>query len=129
MDRTSAAIALVCLFAVISCGVLLRDAADASGKPDLVATYEQRFSALRGAVPKGAPQVGYLTDIPAGDLTAQTEFYLLQYAIAPVIVESRADLPWVIGNFRSTEGMTKALEGKGLTLVLDLGQGVALFRK
>lgn len=79
---------------------------------------DERFAALKAALP---PQgiVGYV-----GDSESPADYYLTQYALAPLIVDHSSSHPLVIGNFSKSP----AAGWKGnLQLVKDFGNGVILF--
>jgi hypothetical protein len=78
-----------------------------------------RFAALRPVLPKRGV-VGYVGE--SDDSTA--DYYLAQYALAPLVVDRSANHPLVIGNFPSSP---LPLQTKGLRLVRDFGSGVLLF--
>jgi len=94
-------IALLALFVLITNILLLIDAQrrfqDHKGK-DQISLYEKRFSQLRQALKPGTV-VGYFTDEAPESGDYVRNFYLTQYALAPVIVTRETDRHWVIGNF------------------------------
>jgi hypothetical protein len=81
---------------------------------------DQRFAALRSALPKRGV-VGY---VGAPGTPALADYYLAQYALAPLVVENSPNHPLVIGNFPPG---TVALASERLRLVKDFGDGVLLF--
>jgi hypothetical protein len=92
-------------------------------RPDEVTGYEERFHALRRLLPPHGV-VGYLSDRH----DAVKEFYLTQYALAPVIVVRDARAPLVVGNFFDPEAAAALAAAHRLTPVRDFGEGVVLFR-
>jgi fermentation-respiration switch protein FrsA (DUF1100 family) len=91
--------------------------------PDDVTLYEHRFDVLRPMLPRQGT-VGYVTDRPE----AAREFFLTQYALAPLIVVAHARAPLVIGNFFDPDAGPAVAAAHGLALLRDFGDGVALFR-
>ena len=71
---------------------------------------DQRFAELRRAMP-GSGVVGYVGE--AGE-SGVADYYLAQYALAPVVVERSQDHPLVIGNFPASRLRLSAGDGKGL---------------
>ncbi len=87
-------------------------------RPDNIAQRsDQRFSALRSSLP---PQgiVGYIGD--PGNLA---DYYLAQYALAPLVVDRSPNHPLVVGNFPSSLHPAP----HNLQLIKDFGNGVLLF--
>jgi hypothetical protein len=86
---------------------------------------DQRFSELRRALPEyGA--VGYLGDTSESGVA---DYYLAQYALAPLVVERSKDHELVIGNFPSLPHVPPSGTETDLVLVRDFGNGVLLFAK
>jgi hypothetical protein len=91
---------------------------------DLVAEHRARFAGLRRMLPR-AGVVGYLSDEPG----AAREYFLAQYALAPVVLDPTGAPALVVGNFFDPERAPALAAGRGLVLVADLGAGVMLFRR
>jgi len=108
---------LGCLLSTVR---VLRDAP----RPSHVSTDEvakrsdQRFAALKAALPPRGV-VGYIGD--SADPVA--DYYLAQYALAPVVVDRSSNHPLVIGNFPASQRSPLG----HLQLVADFGNGVLLF--
>lgn len=103
---------------------LIVDAPAASGlKPgsdDIARRSDQRFSALKSTLPERGV-VGYIGE--PGPL-ALGDYYLTQYALAPVVVDHSPIHDLVIGNFpHSPSGNAPS----NLQLKKDFGSGVLLF--
>ena len=79
---------------------------------------DQRFATLKAALP---PQgvVGYVGD--SSDPVA--DYYLAQYALAPLVIDRSPNHPLVIGHFPDSLPASSA----HLQLVADFGNGVLLF--
>ena len=69
---------------------------------DMVSKWEERIQTLRQALPPGTTHVGYVNsstiDRKSVDFDGE-ELFLMQYSIAPVILEVGVEHQWVIGNF------------------------------
>ena len=92
------------------------------GRHDL-ARYEARFDELRKMLPPRGV-VGYVSDKPH----AVREYYLTQYALAPVIVEGTSARPLVVGNFFDARAAAQIAGSQKLVMLKDFGKGVMLFR-
>lgn len=79
---------------------------------------DQRFAALKAALPSRGI-VGYVGD--SSDPVA--DYYLAQYALAPLVIDRSSDHALVIGNFPAS--LHASVEH--LQLVTDFGNGVVLF--
>ncbi len=93
-----------------------------------IAGFEGHYEPLRQVLPKRGV-VGYITEPsrdPADPITV-AEFYVTQYALAPVIVVNSPNQDYVIGNFRTAPQPSYYFD-RNLTLLKDFGNGVALFR-
>lgn len=79
----------------------------------------QRFSALRTVLPKHGV-IGYIGQSENG----VEQYYLAQYALAPLVVDHSSNHSTVVGNFPTS--LPKNLPAN-LQLVTDFGNGVFLF--
>jgi hypothetical protein len=99
---------------------VLRDAPSPGRRQtnDLANGSDQRFAALKAALP---PQgiVGYI-----GEPGDPADYYLAQYALAPLIVDHSPNHPLVVGNFPLSR---PANLSDHLHMVKDFGNGVLLF--
>lgn len=80
--------------------IINRSWADRSS--DMVSKWDERIQTLRQALPPGTTHVGYLNSSTIDKSTAAfdgEELFLMQYSIAPVILEVGTGHPWIIGNF------------------------------
>ena len=84
---------------------------------------DQRFAALRKELPQRGV-VGYVGETGA-DVVVVADYYLAQYALAPLVVDRSANHPLVVGNFPS--GAPAQPPSENLRLVKDFGGGVLLF--
>ena len=84
---------------------------------------DQRFDELRSLL-KSCEVVGYIGE---SGTSAEADYYLTQYALAPLVVDRSANHPLVVGNFPTSSPSTSALEN--LQLVRDFGHGVLLYSR
>lgn len=82
---------------------------------------DQRFSALKAALPRGGV-VGYVGE--SGN-SGTADYYLAQYALAPLVLDHSSNHPLVIGNFTAVSKATGFADN--LQLLKDFGNGVLLF--
>jgi hypothetical protein len=81
----------------------------------------QRFAALREALPKRGV-IGYVGQTDG--VTAVGDYYVTQYALAPLVVDDSRAHAIVIGNFPSSR---PSQFPRDLELLKDFGHGVLLF--
>jgi hypothetical protein len=137
VSRTRLGLALVLLYALASGAAWLKLAANTTGRsaPDEISTYEQRFQAVRAALPARGV-VGYLgrTD-PAGRTPAERDasslldfkrYLLTQYALAPVVLIESTEPDFVVGNFDPGRAPPTPA---GFRIERDFGTGLVLFRR
>lgn len=94
-------------------------------KPDPITNFEGRFESLRHTLSiSGCRKIGYVTDIPE-DADWFIEYYRLQYALAPVIVEPTTSSEMVVANLRDPASIHRILDN-GFKVVADYGRGVTL---
>ncbi len=96
-----------------------------------IETQQARFRDVLPLLPESAV-VGYLSDVPFGEIRGSTAFYGAQYALAPRILapvagKHRAD--WVLGNFAKPADYVSIAQRHGLVVVKDFGRGVVVFRR
>ena len=131
--QAKSAIILLILLSVISITLLFKDtlASMPNRGKDPIAAYEERFSGLKSILP-GQSIVGYITDLTQEQLAYNSsyiaEYFLTQYALAPIIVDNNSDHQLIIGNFHH-QPLPAELSGKGLRVVKDLENGVMLLRR
>lgn len=102
---------------------ILRQAPHKTGlnADDIAQRSERRFAVLKSELPAQGT-VGYIGE--SGD-SALPDYYLAQYALAPLVVDHKPNHPLVIGNF-STSSMRDV--PSGLEEIKDYGDGIVLFR-
>jgi hypothetical protein len=120
--KTKAAILLFILCCMLSTVRLVFKAAIPGHieRDDISARSDQRFAVLKAHLPTNGV-VGYI-----GEATglATPDYYLTQYALAPLVVDLSLNHAIVVGNFPSTP---PAQIPQNLRLVKDFGNGVMLF--
>jgi len=87
---------------------------------DISKRSDLRFAALKARLPAGGV-IGYTGE--PGD-SATPDYYLTQYALAPLVIDLSARHSIVVGNFPCSRVLVTP---PGLTLVEDFGNGVILF--
>ena len=92
-----------------------------------VTPFENRFAEFRKTV---APHsvLGYVSDNPPNDPSAQAEFYLTQYTLVPAILKASTDEPLVVANLHSDAGQS-TLQAQHLVQIKNFGNGVLLCRR
>jgi len=107
-----------CLLSTIR---IVKDAPTRTHASEISKRSDERFAALRTELPQRGV-VGYVGE--AGT-PALADYYLAQYALAPLVVDNSPNHPLVIGNFpgaASDSAWTQKLQ-----LVTDFGDGLKLF--
>ena len=103
---------------------------------EMVTKWEEHARALREALPSGVDQFGYADDsMVSGDQTLfdLNEFFLMQYSLAPAVLQIGTEQEWIIGNFNNDARLEAWLVetigahetqsfGFGLYLIQDLDE-------
>lgn len=100
-----------------------RPAAVRHSSDEVAKRSDQRFAPLKAALP-GSGVVGYIGE---PGTNALADYYLAQYALAPLVLDHSANHPLIVGNFPTGPQMNAASED--LRLVKDFGDGVLLFAR
>jgi hypothetical protein len=111
---------LVCC--LLSSARLVHDAPNPRTPPgDIARRSDQRFSALKAALPERGV-VGYIGE---RGIPALGDYYLAQYALAPLVIDHSTNHALVVGNFspQSSPGTLPP----GLHLIREFGGGVFLY--
>ena len=118
---TTAAIAILVFCSLLSSArMVFKSPLPGHVEPDrIAASSDQRFARLKARLPANGV-IGYVGE--AGD-SATPDYYLTQYALAPLVVDDSPDHPIVIGNFPSSQASRIP---QNLRLVEDFGNGVLL---
>jgi hypothetical protein len=114
---------LLCAYAGLSFYGNQADRNKASSDPYKIAAQEERFAALKRALPP-TTVVGYVSDVSQPAVLSAA-----QYGLAPLLVVDSAAREWVIGNFSRPLDYTEFGRARQLTLVRDFSNGVILYRK
>jgi hypothetical protein len=95
---------------------------------DQISRYEMRFDEVKRILPPTGV-VGYVTskNLPAEQ--AKFHYGLTTYALSPIRVERSTRHNLVVGNFPDSESVPLIHDIKGLVLIEDFGNGVALFKQ
>lgn len=121
-NRTSVAIIVFVFCCLISTVRILGNAPrPAHLQEDSVAKRsDQRFASLKAALPKSGV-IGY-----AGEpgVAGTADYYLAQYALAPLVIDNSGNHPLVIGNFPDQPDEPAP---PNMKLVRNFGHGVLLF--
>jgi hypothetical protein len=119
--RTTAAIVLLILGSLLSSArIIFKTPRSGHIESGSIATRsDQRFALLKARLPVDGV-VGYIGS--SGD-SATPDYYLTQYALAPLVVDNSSDHAIVIGNFPSSQAPRTP---QNLRLVEDFGNGVLL---
>lgn len=124
MNRTKIAVAGLLSLLVLSVLNLLLDISGVK-LPD-ISTFDKLVSQARTALPASGT-IGYYTDYndaPNGT-NALREYYLMQYALAPVVVEKSTNQKFIITSLHDPQ---KPVPIRNLVLMRDFGSGVKLLR-
>jgi hypothetical protein len=120
--RTGIAISIFVVCCLLSSARLVWDT-PAPGRlhaDDIARRSDQRFAALKAELPQRGV-VGYIGE--SGSL-AVGDYYLTQYALAPLVVDHSTNHPLVVGNF--PHPLPVDTTAPRLHLVKDFGDGVLL---
>ena len=87
---------------------------------DIQTRSDQRFADVKAALPQQGI-VGYI-----GDSNSPADYYLAQYALAPLVLDNSLNHSFIVGNF-STSPAPQNLPTAHLHLLKDFGNGVLLY--
>lgn len=124
MNRTRIAVFGLVAIAVFSIFNLLLDIPGLQ-LPDIT-RFDTHVSQVRPSLPPMGT-IGYYTDFTdaPGGTDALREFYLMQYALAPLVIEKSVDRKLVITSLHNSQN---PIPNRNLQLVHDFGSGVELLR-
>jgi len=126
--RIKACVILIIFFALLSNIQLLTQTVTSAPSligRDEISLYEKRFEGLKKILPKHGV-VGYIAEEGAEAVRANTEYFLTQYALSPIIVVNTQERRLVVGNFSPAVSGSKVATDRNLTLLKDFGNGVML---
>jgi hypothetical protein len=97
-----------------------------SGAFDPVSWYGSRLAAVKRALPPRG-LVGYLGEEKSAVVHVNGQYYLSQYALAPVVLVFNSAAPdLVLGNFHDPRAQARSFAELGLESKTDFGNGVKL---
>jgi len=117
--RNAAAVLIFALCCLVSSAKLFLNATTPAD--DVAQRSDQRLAALKATLP-GRGVIGYIGE--SGN-TGTADYYLTQYALAPLVVEHSPNHALVVGNFPTARPISFP---SNLQLVRDFGDGVLLLR-
>jgi len=122
--RTTTGILLLLICCLLSSGRMVFSTPHPAHimRNSIAARSDDRFALLKARLPS-AGVVGYIGE--TGD-SALPDYYLTQYALAPLVVDHSTNHAKVVGNFRSSQSSWIPPD---LHLVQDFGNGVYLFAR
>ena len=121
-SRATVAVLVFILCCLLSTTRLIIDAPRPGNiqRDDISTRSDERFAALKAHLPVSGV-IGYIGE--AND-SATPDYYLTQYALAPLVVDLSPNHEIVVGNFPSTP---PSKIPQNLRLMKDFGNGVMLF--
>jgi len=124
-QRTQLGIAIILCMALFALGTLwgYRGFLQQSRETDAAVRNESRFAGLRAVLPPRGT-LGYLSDTDTRE-----DYYLAQYFLAPLVIAPDTQRELVVANFTSPSAISGLAAARGLAVVRDFGNGVALLEK
>lgn len=100
---------LLSILSIVGCAYYLytqvKSFDPSSVSEEMVSAWDEHMKPVRDALPSDVFTAGYLeaSDIPNNGATYDdAEFFMTQYALAPVALIKGFQTPWIIGNFGNT---------------------------
>lgn len=128
--RRDIALILLILLAFNSGVRLLKNGLDRS--PEALFSHslhqEGRLKNLRSLLPPRG-LVGFAQDTSLENVEKLREFYLTQYALAPLILVQNGEETMEVANFKDDLSLKRWLAGKNFGVLKDDGNGVAILQK
>jgi hypothetical protein len=125
-NRLRAGLILLLLIALLSSRELLRLTSHGQAGGSEAVAYIQRFDAIKKILPERGV-ICYAPD-PRIEVDTNKDYFLAQYALAPLVLRTNRDCDLLVANFPG--GSTKVrISSPDYLLAKDFGNGVALFRK
>lgn len=129
-SRTVVAVLLVAFVALLSIGKFFQQISDFFVKRptvDGVPQFTARYQPVRALLPDSGV-IGYMTDpaAAADEVNATAEFYLVQYALAPIVVVNSPNQRYLVSIFHVMV-TTGSMADQGYKLVREFGNGVTVF--
>ena len=122
-----AAVAVLCLWGTFQTYAFEKAYQQQNSDPYLIGAQFDRLAPVAAVVPENVT-LGYLTDVPQGNVTESAMIIGAQYVLAPRLVVRGAGREWVLGNFTRRADFEAFGRSRGLQLQRDFGNGVVLFR-
>lgn len=88
--------------AVYSLSIQVNSFDPSNDSEEMVTKWDQHMKPVRDLLPSDVFEAGYLdaASIPnSGAVFDEAEFFMTQYALAPVVLTQGYQTPWIIGNF------------------------------
>jgi hypothetical protein len=123
--RLRAGLALVLLIALVSSRELLRLTSHGQAGGSEAVAYIQRFDLVKKVLP--ARGVICYTPDPHTETNSVKDYFLAQYALAPLVLRTAGGCDLLIANLPGESNHSRI--SSDYLLVQDFGNGVALFRK
>jgi len=124
LPSLSVAFLIFILCCMLSTARVVWDTPKPSSRPDSTQGVgrrsDQRFAALKAWLPERGV-IGYIGE---PGVAAVGDYYLAQYALAPLVIDHSPNHRLVVGNFPSSQ--TPRSPSENLQLVKDFGDGVLL---
>jgi hypothetical protein len=124
--RVRAGLVLILLVALLSSRELLRLTSHGQAGGSEAVAYIRRFDAAKKVLP--ARGVICYTPDPHADINSNKDYFLAQYALAPLVLRTDRDCDLLVANFPGESPAVK-ITSSDYRLINDFGNGVALFRK
>jgi hypothetical protein len=124
--RVRAGLILLTLIALLSSRELLRITSHGQAGGSEAGAYLRRFDEVKKILPTRGV-ICYAPD-PHVDPNTNKDYFLAQYALAPLVLRTNRECDLLVANFPGQSPSVK-LDSTDYLLVEDFGDGVALFRK
>ena len=124
--RFRAGIMLLISIALLSSRELLRLTSHGQAGGSEAVAYIRRFDAIKKVLPARGV-ICYAPD-PRVEINSNKDYFLAQYALAPLVLRLGKDCDLLVANFPDGSQAAR-LSDTGLVLVKDYPDGVALYRK
>src|SRR5947207_11824174 len=123
--RVRVGLILLLLVALLSSRELLRITSHGRAGGSEAVPYFRRFDAIKNVLP--ARGVICYTPDPRIEPSTNKDYFLAQYALAPLVLRTNRDFDLLVANF--PDQLHEVRPGPDYLLVEYFGNGVALFRK
>jgi hypothetical protein len=124
--RVRAGLILLLLIALLSSRELLRLTSHGQAGGSEAVAYIHRFDAIKKILPERGV-ICYTPD-PHVDVSTNKDYFLAEYALAPLVLRTGTDCDLLVANFPGGSAQVR-ISSPDYLLDKDFGNGVALFRK